>query len=144
MKDGGFERIEQDALRLLKVLCRQPSVSAEGRALQETADLVEELLAESEFETRQLRAGDGPPAVYGEQRGRSDCTLRLYNHYDVQPDEPLELLESPPFEPTIREGRLFARGTADNKAELAVRLAVVHAISVSAGTRASGWLLPAR
>jgi hypothetical protein len=140
----GFDRIDHEALRLLKALCRQPSVSAEGRGLEETADLVEELLAESGFATRQLRAGEGPPAVHGERRGRSDYTLLLYNHFDVQPVDPLELWESPPFEPTIREGRLFARGTADNKGELAVGLAVVRAISVSASTRALGWLLPAR
>jgi len=133
MKDVGFERIEQEALRLLEVLCRQPSVSAEGRALDETADVVKELLAESGFVTRQLRAGEGPPAVYGEQRGRSDYTLLLYNHYDVQPVDPLELWESPPFEPTIREGRLFARGTADNKGELAVRLAVARSLRERSG-----------
>jgi acetylornithine deacetylase/succinyl-diaminopimelate desuccinylase-like protein len=67
-----------------------------------------------------------PPAVYGELRGGSDFVLLLYNHYDVQPVDPLELWESPPFEPTVRDGKLFARGTADNKGELAVRLAVVR------------------
>jgi acetylornithine deacetylase/succinyl-diaminopimelate desuccinylase-like protein len=133
MNDASLERVEHDALRLLQVLCRRPSVSAEGRALEETADLVEELLAESGFETRQLPAGDGPPGVYGEQRGRSDYTLLLYNHYDVQPVDPLELWESPPFEPTIRDGRLFARGTADNKGELAVRLAVVRSLRKRSG-----------
>jgi len=123
-----FARIEEDALRILDVLCRLPSVSAEGRALDETAGLVEELLTESGFQTRQLRADNGPAAVYGDQPGRSPFTLLLYNHYDVQPVDPLELWDSPPFEPTLRDGRLFARGTADNKAELAVRLAVIRAL----------------
>jgi acetylornithine deacetylase/succinyl-diaminopimelate desuccinylase-like protein len=133
LKESELEQTEREALRLLEVLCRQPSVSAEGRALEETADLVEELLAGSGFATRQLRAGAGPPAVYGEQRGRSGYTLLLYNHYDVQPVDPLELWESPPFEPTIRDGRLFARGTADNKGELAVRLAVIRSLRERAG-----------
>jgi acetylornithine deacetylase/succinyl-diaminopimelate desuccinylase-like protein len=133
MSEPDFEGIENEAVRLLEILCRQPSVSAEGRALDETADVVEQLLAESGFVTRQLRADGGPAAVYGEQRGRSDFTLLLYNHYDVQPVDPLELWDSPPFEPTVRDGKLFARGTADNKGELAIRLAVIRALLQDSG-----------
>jgi acetylornithine deacetylase/succinyl-diaminopimelate desuccinylase-like protein len=107
MPEPGDARIEEEALRLLEVLCREPSVSAEGRALESTATLVQELLEGSGFQTRQLRVNGAPPAVYGEQRGRSDYTLLLYNHYDVQPADPVELWESPPFEPTVRDGRLF-------------------------------------
>jgi acetylornithine deacetylase/succinyl-diaminopimelate desuccinylase-like protein len=128
-----FARIEKDARELLEVLCREPSISAEGRALETTASLVEELLAGSGFETNQLRVEGGPPAVYGEQRGRSDFTLLLYNHYDVQPPDPLDLWESPPFEPTLRDGKLFARGTADNKGEVAVRLAVIRSLREQLG-----------
>ena len=123
-----YARIEEDALRILDVLCRQPSVSAEGRALDETAELVEELLAGAGFETQQLRAAEGPAAVYGDQPGRGAFTLLLYNHYDVQPVDPLDLWDSPPFEPTQRDGKVFARGTCDNKGELAVRLAVLRAL----------------
>jgi acetylornithine deacetylase/succinyl-diaminopimelate desuccinylase-like protein len=123
-----FERITHDAVGLLELLCRQPSVSAQGQALEETADLVEQLLAEAGFETRQLRADNGAPAVYGEQAGRSGYTLLLYNHYDVQPVDPLDQWHSPPFELSERDGKLFARGTADNKGELAVRLAVIRAL----------------
>jgi acetylornithine deacetylase/succinyl-diaminopimelate desuccinylase-like protein len=133
MSEPDFTRIEEDALRLLGVLCREPSVSAEGRALDSTASLVEELLVSAGFETRQLCVDEGPAAVYGEQRGRSDYTLLLYNHYDVQPADPLELWESPPFEPTLRDGKLFARGAADNKGELAVRLAVIRSLREQAG-----------
>lgn len=120
--------IEEDALRLLEQLCRQPSVSAEGQALESTAEMVEQLLVNAGFDTRQLQVEGGPAAVYGEQHGRSDYTLLLYNHYDVQPVDPLELWESPPFEPTLRDGKLFGRGVADNKGELAVRLAVIRAL----------------
>jgi acetylornithine deacetylase/succinyl-diaminopimelate desuccinylase-like protein len=134
-----YTRVEDDALRILDLLCRRASVSAEARQLDETAELVEELLQAAGFETRELRAADGPAAVYGEQRGRSDYTLLLYNHYDVQPVDPLDLWESPPFEPTLRDGKLFARGAADNKAELAVRLAVIRALR-----DAEGELPPAR
>ena len=123
-----YDRIAADAVHILELLCRQPSVSAEGRALDETADLVSGLLADAGFETQQLRADEGAAAVYGDQAGRSDFTLLLYNHYDVQPVDPLDLWDSPPFEPTRRDGNLYARGTADNKGELAVRLAVVRAL----------------
>jgi acetylornithine deacetylase/succinyl-diaminopimelate desuccinylase-like protein len=123
-----YERMVEDAVRITELLCRQPSVSAERRALDETADLVEELLAGVGFETRQLRADGSAPAVYGDRPGRSDFTLLLYNHYDVQPEDPFDLWESPPFEPTMRDGKLFARGTSDNKAELAVRLAALRAL----------------
>ena len=127
-----FDRMAEDAVRILDLLCRQPSVSAEGRALEETAELVEELLAGAGFETQQLRA-DGAPAVYANQPGRSEFTLLLYNHYDVQPVDPLDLWESPPFEPTRRDGKLFARGTSDNKGELAVRLAAIRALRDETG-----------
>ena len=123
-----YGRMVEDAVRITELLCRMPSVSAERRALDETADLVEELLADVGFETRQLRADGSAPAVFGERAGRSDFTLLLYNHYDVQPEDPLDLWESPPFEPTVRDGKLFARGTSDNKGELAIRLAAIRAL----------------
>jgi len=138
-----YGRIEADALRIVDMLCRRASVSAEGRELDETAALVEELLREVGFETRQLRADGGPAAVWGERTGRSGYTLLLYNHYDVQPVDPLDLWDSPPFEPTLRDGKLFARGTSDNKGELAVRLAVVRALLEEQGELPIGirWIV---
>ena len=120
--------IEQEALDLTRELCRKPSVSAEERALGETAELVETLLTGAGFETRQLTVDGAPPAVYGELAGEGDASLLLYNHYDVQPVDPIELWDSPPFEPTLRDDRLFARGAADNKAEIGVRLATIRAM----------------
>ena len=123
-----LQTIEEEALDLTRELCRKPSVSAEQRALGETAELVETLLKTTGFETRQLEADGSPPAVYGELAGEGGATLLLYNHYDVQPADPLELWESPPFEPTMRDGCLYARGAADNKAEIGVRLATIRAL----------------
>jgi acetylornithine deacetylase/succinyl-diaminopimelate desuccinylase-like protein len=120
--------IEQEALDLTRELCRKPSVSAEERALGETADLVETLLTAAGFETRQLEVDGAPAAVYGELVGKGDASLLLYNHYDVQPVDPIELWDSPPFEPTLRDHRLYARGAADNKAEIGVRLASIRAL----------------
>lgn len=129
MTTADVEAIERETIDLLDGLCRHPSVSAEGGALAETADFIESLLADSGFETRQLHGDAGPPAVWGELRGKSDWTLLFYNHYDVQPVDPIELWDSPPFEPTIRDGKLFARGAADNKVQIALRLATIRALA---------------
>src|SRR5579864_5782185 len=113
---------------LLEQLCRQPSVAAQRLGMEAMADLVEQLLGDTGFQTQRLEVPDAPPAIYGELRGRSPYTLLLYNHYDVQPAEPLELWESPPFEPTVRDGKLYARGVSDNKGEIASRLAAIRAL----------------
>jgi acetylornithine deacetylase/succinyl-diaminopimelate desuccinylase-like protein len=73
-------------------------------------------------------ATDGAPVVYGERKGKSDKTLLIYNHYDVQPPEPLELWESPPFEPEIRAGKMYGRGVSDDKSHLTSRLFAIDAI----------------
>jgi acetylornithine deacetylase/succinyl-diaminopimelate desuccinylase-like protein len=117
-----------DAQALLERLCRQPSVAAQNWGMAEMADLVESLLRETGFSTQRLLAEGAPPMIYGELRGRSPYTVLLYNHYDVQPPEPLELWHTPPFEPTVRDGKLYARGSSDNKAEIATRLTAIRAL----------------
>ncbi len=96
--------------------------------MAEMATLTEAMLRESGFITRRLAIDGAPPIIYGEQVGRSSFTLLLYNHYDVQPAEPFDLWHSPPFEPTIRDGNLYARGACDNKGEFAARLAAIRAL----------------
>lgn len=118
---------------LLEHLCRQLSVAAQGTGMAEMADLTESLLRDAGFTTRRLYAEGAPPVIFGEQRGRSPFTLLLYNHYDVQPAEPLDLWASPPFEPTVRDGKLYARGSSDNKGEIATRLAAIHALRTTDG-----------
>jgi acetylornithine deacetylase/succinyl-diaminopimelate desuccinylase-like protein len=122
-----------EARALLERLCRQPSIAAQGVGIAEMADLVEGLLGETGFTTQRLTTPGAPPLIFGELRGRSPYTLLLYDHYDVQPPEPLELWESPPFEPTEREGRLYARGTSDDKGEIAARLAAIRALRAVEG-----------
>src|SRR5947209_17135858 len=124
---------EGEAQALLGLLCRQPSVAAQGLGIAEMADLIEALLSETGFSTRRLSAEGTPPAVYGELPGRSPYTILLYNHYDVQPAEPLELWHSPAFEPTVRDGKLYARGAADNKGEIAARLTAIRALRAVLG-----------
>lgn len=72
----------------------------------------------------------GNPIVYGDRldAGPDAPTLLLYGHYDVQPAEPLELWESPPFEPTVRDGRVYARGATDNKGPLFTYLAALETV----------------
>src|SRR6266480_3849999 len=122
-----------DAQALLERLCRQPSVVAQGLGMPQMADLIETLLSETGFKTERLFAEGAPPAIYGELRGRSPYTILLYNHYDVQPAEPLELWHSPPFEPTIRDGKFYARGVCDNKGEIASRLTAIRALRAVLG-----------
>ncbi|MBV9228882.1 MAG: M20/M25/M40 family metallo-hydrolase [Chloroflexi bacterium] len=122
-----------EAQRLLEQLCRQPSVAAQNLGIAEMATLVETLLSEAGFSTQRLYADGAPPAIYGELRGRSPYTLLLYNHYDVQPAEPLDLWFSPAYEPTVRDGKLYARGVADNKGEIAARLTAIRALRATYG-----------
>lgn len=123
-----------DALALLERLCRQPSVAAQNLGIGEMADLVESLLKETGFQTRRLLVEGAPPAIFAELPGSSDYTVLLYNHYDVQPPEPFELWKSPPFEPTVRDGKLFARGASDNKGQIAARLTAIRALQAVYGT----------
>ncbi len=128
-----LETHAHEAQSLLERLCRQPSVAAQGWGITEMAALIEEVLQAAGFRTQRLLTEGAPPAIYGEQRGRSPFTLLLYNHYDVQPAEPLELWHSPPFEPTVREGKLYGRGTSDNKGEIAARLTAIQALKATSG-----------
>ena len=100
----------------LSRLCAQPSVAAQNWGLSECAALVAEMLQKRGFLVEILPTA-GAPVVLGELKGLSDKTLLFYNHYDVQPPEPLELWETPPFEPTLKDGKLFARGVSDAKGE---------------------------
>ena len=128
-----LEAHANDAQLLLERLCSQPSVVAQNLGMGEMADLIESLLSENGFQTQRLYAAGAPPAIYGELRGQSDYTILLYNHYDVQPPEPLELWHTSPFKPTVFDGKLYARGVSDNKAEIASRLTAIRALQAVHG-----------
>ncbi|MFT3895625.1 MAG: M20/M25/M40 family metallo-hydrolase [Anaerolineales bacterium] len=113
--------------------CRLESVAAQNRMMKETADWVENLLKETGFETRQIETAGAPNYVYGFMKGKSDFTLLLYNHYDVQPETPIELWNSAPFEVTERDSKLFARGISDDKSELISRICAMRAILAAQG-----------
>jgi acetylornithine deacetylase/succinyl-diaminopimelate desuccinylase-like protein len=115
-------------------LCAQPSVSAHGDGMRECAALVADVLERRGFNVRQIET-PGNPIVLGRASGQSQRTLLFYNHYDVQPAEPLELWTSPPFEPTLRDGALYARGAKDDKGEFVARVAAVEAARAAHGGR---------
>lgn len=106
-------------------LCRQPSIAAQNVGMAETAALVETLLQNVGAEAHQV-ATAGYPFVFGEL-GDGPRTLAFYNHYDVQPADPLEEWHSDPFAADIRNGTLYARGVSDNKGNLVARIAAVDA-----------------
>lgn len=126
--DGGAEPLgfaRQARARFYDELAeflRIPSVSAKSEHDADTARAAAWLcraMRQAGLEAETLRT-DGHPVVLGEWRGAgpSAPTLLVYGHYDVQPPEPLDLWESPPFEPAVRDGRIYARGSADDKGQL--------------------------
>ena len=118
-----------ETLETLKRLCAQPSVSAQNYGIRECAELVRQLLEEAGLTAQILPTADERyPVVYGERHGTSPKTLLFYNHYDVQPADPLDLWHSPPFQPTERESLIYARGVSDDKGHLVARLAAIQAL----------------
>lgn len=113
----------QEAIRL----CSQPSISTTGVGIHECARLIANTLAEHGLET-ELFETPTYPIIVGRAKGTSERTLLFYNHYDVQPVDPLDLWTTPPFEPEIRDGKLFARGAKDDKGELVARLMAMDAV----------------
>jgi acetylornithine deacetylase/succinyl-diaminopimelate desuccinylase-like protein len=117
---------ERDLGELLRLL-RQPSISAQNVGVAECAELVREAVAAAGLHT-ELFPTRRHPMVFGERTGPAGTpTLLLYGHYDVQPPEPLEAWVSPPFEPEIRDGRIYARGAGDNKGQFFAHLAALRA-----------------
>ena len=127
-----FERyLETRGNRFLNELGQfiaQPSVAADGRGIHEMAGLVAERLRELGADVTVYPIEGGSPVVYAEI-GPADAprTLIVYNHYDVQPEDPRELWESDPFMLTIRDGVIYGRGTSDDKGELLARIQAVEA-----------------
>jgi acetylornithine deacetylase/succinyl-diaminopimelate desuccinylase-like protein len=130
--DAIIEEKLDKSLEELSRLCAQPSVAAQNLGIETCAAMVAESLEKRGFKVKVIPTG-GSPVVFGERKGKHDKTLIAYDHYDVQPPEPLELWETPAFEPTIRNGRLYARGVADNKGNFVERLHAIDAILEAEG-----------
>jgi acetylornithine deacetylase/succinyl-diaminopimelate desuccinylase-like protein len=130
--DSYLEHNLEKSIAELSRLVAQPSVGAQNLGLKECAALVAEMLRARGFEV-QIMETPGAPVVFGERRGKSDKTLLIYNHYDVQPPEPLELWETPPFEPSLRDGKLYGRGVSDDKAHIVSRLFAIDSLLETEG-----------
>ncbi len=125
--DAVIEASLDDWIDQLARLVAQPSISAQGVGMTECAELVATMLREQDFEA-EVMPTEMYPVVYGEGNGRSSRTLLFYLHYDVQPPEPLDLWESPPFTLTRRGDHLFGRGITDDKGHIICRLAALAAV----------------
>lgn len=131
----------QDPRRLREELfdfLRIPSISARSEYAAHTRDACQWVVAALEragLEASLLET-TGHPVALGEWRGAGPDapTLLIYGHYDVQPPEPIELWSSPPFEPEIRDGRIYARGSADDKGQIFLHM---KALELALGSRGS-------
>jgi acetylornithine deacetylase/succinyl-diaminopimelate desuccinylase-like protein len=120
--EGNKERFLEEYFDLLRI----PSVAAQGRGIMEASDMVKRRLDKLGVKDTQLLDTGGSPVVYG-TLGSGNRRLMIYDHYDVQPEDPIDLWTSPPFEPTIRDGKVYARGASDNKGNLMMRLQAIEA-----------------
>lgn len=116
---------------------RIPSVSTKSEHkpdIERAANWVADRLRAAGMQKVELLTAGGHPVVYGEWLGApGKPTVLLYGHYDVQPAEPLELWTSPAFEPTVRNGNLFARGTADDKGQIHIHFKAIESLMKTYG-----------
>ena len=125
--DDYLEKNKDRFLNEMLDLLRIPSVSAKSEHkddMQKCADLVKQRLLDAGCDTAEVMSTDGHPVVYGEKIvDPAKPTVLIYGHYDVQPADPINLWDSPPFEPVIKktaihpEGAIFARGACDDKGD---------------------------
>ena len=116
-QEANKERFLNEMLDLLRI----PSISAKSEYkndMQRCAEAVKDSLLAAGADKAEVMATDGHPVVYGEKIiDPAKPTVLVYGHYDVQPVEPLELWHNDPFDPTIKDGKVFARGSADDKGQ---------------------------
>lgn len=127
--DGVIEYLERNlehSIGDLKEVLRFPSVAAKGEHMEETAEWVANRLDKLGLDVT-IHKTSGQSVVTGHLDVGAKHTLMFYDHYDVQPAEPFDLWDSPPFEPTERDGRLYARGVADNKGDTVSRIWTIKA-----------------
>jgi acetylornithine deacetylase/succinyl-diaminopimelate desuccinylase-like protein len=131
--DANLPRFREELFDFLRI----PSVSARSEHrpdMRQAADWLAERMREAGLEAS-IEETAGHPIVLGEWRGAGDDapTVLIYGHYDVQPPEPLDLWTSPPFEPTVRDGRIYARGSVDDKGQLYLHIKAIEAHLKTAG-----------
>ena len=126
----------RDLISQLQVLIRQPSVSAKNEGIEECARLVSKILKQNGISSEILRLKKGvAPIVFGEVKSKQNPkkTLLFYNHYDVQPVEPYDLWDDPPFSGKLKGNKIFGRGSSDDKGELITRIKAVKSYLKTTG-----------
>ena len=116
----------------LRDFCTIPCETDQFPQLERGAEWVEQRLREAGAEVTVIREAGVPPLVVGEM-GSGPRTLVAVQHYDVQPAAPLDLWDSPPYDPQVRDGRLYARGVCDDKGELLHRIQATEALRDATG-----------
>ncbi|QNL48926.1 dipeptidase [Olivibacter sp. SDN3] len=131
------EANKQRFLDELFELLRFPSVSADPKYKEDvlkTAEYIADKLKTSGADNVEVCPTAGNPIVYGEKIvDPSKPTVLVYGHYDVQPPEPLELWHTPPFEPTVRDGKIFARGACDDKGQMYMHIKAFEVMQETGG-----------
>ena len=127
-----FNKHKEQILNDYFELLRFRSVSANPQYAPETIACsvwLQDFLKKVDFQVEEWPT-PGYPVIFAEKKSSSAKapTILLYHHYDVQPEDPLDAWDSPPFEPTVREGNVYARGAEDNKGQLAYTLALLKVI----------------
>ena len=122
------ERYLNELLELLRI----PSISADSRHkddLVQCAEIIKKRLLEAGVDKAEIFSTPGHPIVYAEKiTDASWPTVLVYGHYDVQPADPLNLWDSPPFEPVIKDGRIYARGACDDKGQFYMHVKAFEAM----------------
>lgn len=134
---GYIDSKREEHLNELKDFLRIPSVSTKSehkKDIERAAHWVAEKLRSAGLENIEISPTKMHPVVYGESlHAPGKPTVLFYGHYDVQPAEPLDLWTSPAFEPTIRDGNLFGRGTADDKGQVHIHIKALEALKNATG-----------
>lgn len=131
--ESGYEIIKESALADLITFLSLKSISSEKEnEIQKTAEWLAKYLQNMGFSTKILKT-EGHPTVYAEnmEAGEDKPTVLIYGHYDVQPVDPLALWKTPPFEPRIENGQVYARGAQDNKGQIFYCIQGVRALLTS-------------
>lgn len=127
--DSRFDEFVED----VKDYCSVPTIAAHEEGLREGADLTREYLKKYGIPARTWNVPGGPPLLTGEVGSRDRPILILYCHYDVQPVEPLDQWESDPFNPVVRDGKLYGRGTGDTRGNILAQALAWSAIEETVG-----------
>jgi len=124
-----IDKNKEKTIEALIDFVKEPSVSRDIEAVEKCSRYLKSLMVDCGISTKIYKT-EGNPIVYGEvlSNNKDSNTVLFYGHYDVQPPDPLEDWESPPFQPDIRNGRLYGRGSGDNKGQLLAHIFAVKTL----------------